>query len=84
MILHALYDYYQRKSTDPDAHMAPPGFEWKDIPFIIEIDAQGNPVQIEDTREGDGKKRRAHAYLVPQGAKKTSGVVANLFWDNAE
>jgi len=84
MILHALYDYYQRKSTDPDAHMAPPGFEWKEIPFVIEIDAQGNPVQIEDTREGDGKKRRAHAYLVPQGAKKTSGVAANLFWDNAE
>jgi CRISPR-associated protein Csd1 len=84
MILHALYDYYQRKSADPDAHMAPPGFEWKEIPFIIEIDAQGIPVQIEDTRETDGKKKRAHAYLVPQGNKKTSGVVANLFWDNAE
>jgi CRISPR-associated protein Csd1 len=84
MILHALYDYYERKCTDPDAHMAPPGFEWKDIPFIIEIDAQGNPVQIEDTREGEGKKKRARAFLVPQGEKKTSGVVANLLWDNAE
>jgi len=84
MILHALYDYYQRKSADPEAQMAPPGFEWKEIPFILEIDAQGNPVQIEDTREGAAKKNRAHAYLVPQGAKKTSGVVANLFWDNAE
>lgn len=84
MILHALYNYYERKSADPDAHMAPPGFEWKEIPFVIELDAQGNPVQIADTREGDGKKKRAHAYLVPQGSKKTSGVVANLFWDNAE
>lgn len=84
MILHALYDYYQRKSADPDAHMAPPGFEWKEIPFIIEIDAQGNLVQIEDTREGEGKKKRARAFLVPQGGKKTSGVVANLLWDNAE
>lgn len=84
MILHALYDYYQRKNADPDAHMAPPGFEWKEIPFIIEIDVQGNPVQIEDTREADGKKKRAHGYLVPQSVKKTSGVVANLFWDNAE
>lgn len=84
MMLHALYDYYERKSADPDAHMAPPGFEWKEIPFVIEIDARGNPVQIADTREGDGKKKRAHAYLVPQGSKKTSGVVANLFWDNAE
>ncbi len=84
MILNALYDFYGRKSADPDAHMAPPGFEWKDIPFIIEIDAQGNPVQIEDTREGDGKRKRARAFLVPQGKKKTSGVVANLLWDNAE
>lgn len=84
MILQALYDYYQRKSADPDAHMAPPGFEWKEIPFILEIDTQGASIQIEDTRESDGKKRRAHAYLVPQGAKKTSGVVANIFWDNAE
>lgn len=84
MILNTLYDYYTRKSSDPDAHMAPPGFEWKEIPFIIEIDAQGKPVQIEDTREGEGKKRRAHSYLVPQGVKKTSGVAANLFWDNAE
>lgn len=84
MILHSLYDYYQRKSVDADAHMAPQGFEWKEIPFVIEIDEQGMPVQIEDTREGEGKKRRAHAFLVPQGAKKTSGVIANLIWDNAE
>lgn len=84
MILHALYDYYQRKSADPSAHMAPPGFEWKEIPFIIEMDAQGNPVQIEDTREGDGKKRRAHSYLVPQGVKRAAGIAANLLWDNVE
>lgn len=84
MILHALYDYYQRKSVDPDAHMAPPGFEWKEIPFVLEIDAKGSPVQIEDTREGDGKKKRAHSYLVPQGVKRASGIAANLLWDNAE
>lgn len=84
MILHALYDYYQRKSADPEAHMAPPGFEWKEIPFVLEIDAQGKLIQIEDTREGEGKKKRARAFLVPQGGKKTSGVAANLLWDNAE
>ena len=84
MILHALYDYYERKSADPEAHMAPPGFEWKEIPFVIEIDAQGKLIQIEDTREGEGKKKRARPFLVPQGVKKTSGVAANLLWDNAE
>ena len=83
MILQTLYDYYERKSADPEAGLAQPGFEWKEIPFVIEIDTQGNAVQIEDTREGEGKKKRAHAFLVPQGVKKTSGVVANLLWDNA-
>ena len=83
MIIQALYQYYERRSSDPEAHMAPPGFEWKEIPFIIEIDAQGNPIQIEDTREGEGKKKRARPFLVPQSVKKTSGVAANLLWDNA-
>lgn len=83
MILQALHDYYGRKSADPESGLAQPGFEWKEIPFIIEIDARGNPIQIEDTREGDGKKKRARSFLVPQGVKKTSGVAANLLWDNA-
>lgn len=84
MILQNLYDYYHRKHSDPTAHMAAPGFERKEIPFILEIDIDGNLTQIEDTREGEGKKKRARSYLLPQGFKKTSGVVANLFWDNAE
>ncbi len=83
MILQALYDYYERKSADPEAGLAQPGFEWKEIPFIVEIDTHGNPIQIEDTREGEGKRKRAKAFRVPQGVKKTSGVVANLLWDNA-
>lgn len=83
MILQALHDYYGRKSTDPESGLAQPGFERKEIPFIVEINAQGNPIQIEDTREGEGKKKRARSFLVPQGVKKTSGVAANLLWDNA-
>ena len=71
MILQALHDYYERKNADPESGLAQPGFEWKEIPFVIEIDTQGKPVQIEDTREGEGKKKRARAFLVPQGVKKT-------------
>ena len=83
MILQTLHDYYVRKSADPESGLAQLGFEWKEIPFVIEIAPQGNPVQIEDTREGEGNRKRAHAFLVPQGVKKTSGVAANLLWDNA-
>lgn len=83
MILQALKEYYDRKAADPDSGIAPAGWELKEIPFIIVLDNEGNLVQIEDTREGDGKKRRSKKFLVPKGAKKTSGIAANLLWDVA-
>lgn len=79
MILQALRDYYERKPDLPC-----PGFETKAIPFVIEINSAGQLVQIEDTRTLEGKKKIARNFVVPQGAKKTSGVAANLLWDNAE
>jgi CRISPR-associated protein Csd1 len=84
MILQALYDYYQRKAADPESGIAPEGFEWKGIPFVIVIDREGNFVSLEDTREGDGKKKKAKAFLVPAAEKRTTGVKANLLWDNVE
>lgn len=84
MILQALYDYYQRKAQDPESALAPAGFEYKEIPFILELREDGSLNQIEDTRFIENKKKRAKAERVPQGVKKTSGVAANLLWDNAE
>jgi CRISPR-associated protein Csd1 len=86
MILHALADYYRRKQADPDpaARLPAYGFEEKEIPFILEIDAAGRLVQILDTRSGEGKKKTAQRFLVPRAVKKTSGVAANLLWDTAE
>lgn len=83
MILQALKEYYDRKSADPDSDIAPEGWESKEIPFIIVLDNEGNLVQIEDTREGEGKKKRAKIFLVPRGVKKASGIAANLLWDVA-
>lgn len=80
MILQALKGYYDRKAADPDAGIAPPGFEWKEIPFVIVLDGEGNLVQIEDTRTGN----RAKSFLMPQGEKRASGVKAYRLWDNAE
>lgn len=79
MILQALYDYYERKPDLPRL-----GFETKPIPFVIEINAVGEFIQIEDTRKTEGKKKIPRNFLVPQGEKKTSGVAANFLWDNAE
>lgn len=84
MILQALNDYYTRKAADPQTGLAPEGFELKAIPFVLVLDAAGQLLQLTDRREGEGKKREAKAQLIPQGVKKTSGVAANLLWDNAE
>ncbi|MFZ5538951.1 MAG: type I-C CRISPR-associated protein Cas8c/Csd1 [Pseudomonadota bacterium] len=86
MILQALHELYQRRCGEPDpaARLPPFGFEEKQIPFVIEIDASGKLVQIRDTRETVGRKRVGRTFLVPQGVKKTSGVAANLLWDTAE
>ncbi len=85
MILQALKGYYDRKSADPDSGIAPIGWEWKEIPFLLVINQDGKFVSLQDTREGDGKKPRAKAFLVPSlGEKKGNGIKANLFWENIE
>lgn len=86
MILQALNDYYRRKCDDPDPAQRLPlfGLEQKEIPFILEINAEGQLLQLRDTREQQGKKKLARVFRVPMGIKKTSGVAANLLWDTLE
>jgi CRISPR-associated protein Csd1 len=84
MILQRLVRYYERKASDPDTALAPEGFEKKEIPFVIVLKSDGQFVQIEDTRSGEGKKKRAQTFLVPQGVKRAVNISANLLWDTAE
>ena len=85
MILRALYDYYQRKAEDPESNIAPRGFERKEIPFIIVIDKDGHFINLDDTRSGDGPKRRAKTFLVIK-TKSRTGIngwkIANTLWDH--
>lgn len=86
MILQALDAYYRRKQADPDPANRLPAFglEEKEIPFVVEIDGTGQLINLVDTRTGEGKKKTGQRFLVPQGVKKTSGILANLLWDTAE
>lgn len=85
MILQALKEYYERKAADPDSGIAPPGWEKKELPFLIVISPDGEKVvNIEDTRSFVGKKLVAKSFLVPQGVKRSSGIAANFLWDNVE
>ena len=85
MILTELVRYYDRKALDPDQaqHLPSLGLENKEIPFVIELTADGKVNQLLDKRSLDGKKLRAQSFLVPIGTKKTSGIAANLLWDSA-
>jgi CRISPR-associated protein Csd1 len=84
MILQALKEYYDRKAADPDSGIAPLGWERKEIPFLIVLSEDGTLVRVEDTQETVGKKKRAKPFLVPQSVKRSSGIAANLLWDNVE
>ena len=79
MILQSLYSYYQRNPDLPRE-----GFEWQEIPFVIELSQDGSVIQIEDTRTQQGKWRRAKSFLVPKAPKKSSNVGSSLLWGNAE
>src|SRR3989338_2220593 len=85
MILQALYEYYQRKAADPESNIAPEGWEWKPIPFIVVIDSKGKYLRLQDTRENEGKKKIPKRYLVPRGvgrSGKDACEITNLFWDH--
>ena len=85
MILQSLYEYYQRKSALDADSIAPEGFEYKEIPFVIVIDRDGKFIDLQDTREAEGKKLRAKSYLVPKDVGRAGRkAVANLLWDNTE
>jgi CRISPR-associated protein Csd1 len=82
MILQALAAYYDRLESDVDSDVAPPGFEKKGIPFLVELDRNGKFTGLDDTRTTEGPKKVARPFRVPKAEKRASNIVANLLWDN--
>ena len=80
MILQSLYAYYGRKRNS----LPGDGIERKELPFLFVLNPDGEFLHIEDTRQGDGKRKRGNTFLVPQGVKKSLNVAANLLWGNVE
>lgn len=77
MILKALYDYYHRCGD-----LAPQGLEYKEISFLIVLDADGNFIDVEDARSDD--KKHGTPYLVVKGIRSGTAPKPYLFWDNVE
>jgi len=85
MILQALTSYFYRTEADSNSASVPVGFQRKDIPFIIVLDRQGRFKGLQDTREGEGKYKRARTFTVPREVKRSgtkAWMSANLLWDN--
>jgi len=79
MILQALHEYYERADD-----LAPPGWERKRIPYLIEIDADGRFRQLTSLRAGK-RASEVTASLVPKGEVRSGSKAyekPNLLWDH--
>ena len=76
MILHALYEYYNRSKDK----LPPYGRELKEIGFLIVINKDGNFIRIEDRRID---KKHAQKFLVKKSVGRSSAPVANYLYDNS-
>lgn len=79
MILQRLASYYDRLLAEGSVEA--PGFQSKEILWVVEVDADGRFVSL--TRTGDGKER-GRKFVVPAAIKKSVNIAANLMWENAE
>ena len=82
MILQALMHCYNRMAKDYGAAVAPDGFEYKRIPYVIVLDQKGGVVALQDTRGDEADSKHGSLFMVPKGVKKSRGVSANLLWDS--
>ncbi len=79
MILQSLVEYYDR-ATD----VAPEGWEWKRIPFFVEIAQDGRFLQLSDMRSGP-KASDVKPLLVPKSEIRSgtkSYEKPNTLWDH--
>ena len=84
MILQSLANYYIRKSRRPkgEENVAPYGMEYKEIKYLIEINSNGDFVNLLDMR-ADGK--HGIMMLVPKSIGRSGSAswqTANLLWDH--
>jgi hypothetical protein len=95
VIIQSLVALYERlaESQDPDLRLPEPGWQEREIAFVIDLGPAGQPVNVMPLRQAQPKGRaRAPLRLVPQEVKRTGKIPdqatekdsgkASLFWDN--
>jgi CRISPR-associated protein Csd1 len=79
MILQALARYYDRLFTEHAVQ--PPGFQEKEIPWVVELSRDGGFLAL---RRTGGEGGRGRKFVVPTEVEKSVNIAANLLWDNPE
>ncbi|MEW9614384.1 type I-C CRISPR-associated protein Cas8c/Csd1 [Shinella sp. S4-D37] len=75
-ILSSLAKAYERLPNAP-----PFGYSSEKIGVVVGLNEDGSIASVTDWREGEGKKARPRAMLVPQPVKRTAGIAPNFLWD---
>lgn len=75
-ILSSLAKAYERLPNAP-----PFGYSSEKIGVVVDLNEDGTVASVTDWREGEGRKARPRAMLVPQPVKRTAGIAPNFLWD---
>jgi CRISPR-associated protein Csd1 len=81
MILQALNDVYQKLLNNPEVDIAPPGFQYIEFDYAIQLRENGSFGGFISLADEKGNLRR---FLVPEAVKRAAGVAANLLWDKPD
>ncbi len=78
-VLQALDRYYDRMAARHEAEA--PGYSREKIGFSIVLSADGEPIDVLDLRERNGKRLTPRLLEVPAAVTRTVGIAPNLLWD---
>lgn len=80
-ILQALDRYYDRMAAREEVEAL--GYSREKISFAIVLSPQGEPLEVVDLREPNGRKLQPRLLDVPAAVKRTVAIAPNLFWDKS-
>ncbi len=78
-ILQALAARYDRLAARGEVSV--PGFAPVQMSFCLVLNQEGEVVDVDDLRTGEGKKLRPRIVVAPQPPKRTVGISSGAFWD---
>lgn len=85
MILTALNNYYDRLVARGDPDIAPFGFSYESLSYVLVLDSSGALLQVIELMDSSGRVPKPVKYLVPQPPKRSGqGASPSFLWDKAE